>query len=168
MQLILVRNVKFSAAECNSFNMRKKNVGDLASKKISGGSRAKKQPSRCKVASFGVQGNTHHGAKLQTSGCDSKFFRFQLGISSHHQLPTLHRKAVCLKLHNYTVWVYIYAVLGIIYHPYLLKYNPKLKYILTIGKCEIGNCEADKTAKNTTLWVCKYHLMGIPAMAEKP
>ena len=56
MKLIFVRNVKFAAAECNSFNMRKKNLGDLASKKTSGGSHVKKQPSRSKVASFGVQG----------------------------------------------------------------------------------------------------------------
>ena len=67
--MVFVRNVKFSAAECNSFNMRKKNIGDLASKKFSGGSHAKKQPSRCKVASFGVQSNTHHGAKLHPLEC---------------------------------------------------------------------------------------------------
>ena len=83
--MVFVRNVKFSAAECNSFNIRKKNVEDLASKKTGRGSHAKKQPSRCKVASFGVQSNTHHGAKLQTSGCNSKFFRFQFEISSIHQ-----------------------------------------------------------------------------------
>ena len=67
MKLVFVRNVKFSAAECNSFNMRKKNVGYLASKKIIGGSNAKTQPLGCKVASFGVQSNTHHGATLQKS-----------------------------------------------------------------------------------------------------
>ena len=67
--MIFVRNVKFSSAECNSFNMRKKNIGDLASKQISGGSHAKKQPSRCKVASFGVQSYTHHGAKLHLLEC---------------------------------------------------------------------------------------------------
>ena len=55
MKCILVRNVKFSATECNSFNMRKKNIEDLAFKQISGGSHAKKQPSRCKVATFRVQ-----------------------------------------------------------------------------------------------------------------
>ena len=55
MQLIFVRNVKFSAAECNSFNMRKKNVEDLASKKFSRGSNAKKQPSRCKVTTIVMQ-----------------------------------------------------------------------------------------------------------------
>ena len=69
MKLVFVRNVKFSAAECNSFNMRKKNIGDLASKKFSGGSHAKKQPLGCKVASFGVQSNTHHGAKLHPLEC---------------------------------------------------------------------------------------------------
>ena len=63
MKCILVRNVKFSAAECNSFNMRKKNVGDLAYKKISGGSNAKKQPSKCKITSFGVQSYKHQNAK---------------------------------------------------------------------------------------------------------
>ena len=78
MQLIFVRNVKFSAAECNSFNIRKKFTIYLASKKTSGGSSVKKQPSRCKVATFGVQSNTHHGAKLQTSGCNSNFFGFNL------------------------------------------------------------------------------------------
>ena len=81
--MVFVRNVKFSATECNSFNMRKKNIGDLASKKIIGGSNAKKHPSRCKVASFGVQSNTHHGAKLQLSECDSNFFGFNLAY-----LPT--------------------------------------------------------------------------------
>ena len=74
--MVFVRNVKFSAAECNSFNMRKKNVEYLASKKTSRGSHAKKQPSRCKVASFGVQSNTHHG---------------------------VHQKALPSKLHKYTV-----------------------------------------------------------------
>ena len=83
MKLIFIRNVKFSAAECNSFNMRKKNIGDLASKKFNGGSKAKKQPLGCKVASFGVQSNTHHGAKLQLLGCDSNFFGFNLAY-----LPT--------------------------------------------------------------------------------
>ena len=62
MKCILVRNVKFSAAECNSFNMRKKNLGDLASKKTSGGSSVKKQPSGCKVASIGVQSYNHQNA----------------------------------------------------------------------------------------------------------
>ena len=46
---------------------------------------AKKQASRYKVATFGVQSYTHHGAKLQTSGCNSKFFRFQFELSSIHQ-----------------------------------------------------------------------------------
>ena len=69
MYFILIRNVKFSAEECNSFNIRKKNVEYLASKQISGGSHAKKQPSRYKVASFGVQSNTHHGAKLHPLEC---------------------------------------------------------------------------------------------------
>ena len=69
MKLVFVRNVKFSAAECNSFNMRKKNIGDLASKKFSEGSNAKKQPLGCKVASFGVHSNTHHGAKLHLLEC---------------------------------------------------------------------------------------------------
>ena len=55
MKLVFVRNVKFSAAECNSFNIRKKSIGDLASNKISGGSHAKKQPSRCKVATIKMQ-----------------------------------------------------------------------------------------------------------------
>ena len=55
MWLVFVRNVKFSAAECNSFNIRKKNVRYLASKQIIEGSSVKKQPSRSKVASFGVQ-----------------------------------------------------------------------------------------------------------------
>ena len=55
MKLIFVRNVKFSAAECNSFNMRKKNVEYLASKQIIGGSHAKKQPSRYKVTTIVMQ-----------------------------------------------------------------------------------------------------------------
>ena len=55
MQLVLVRNVKFSATECNSFNMRKKNIGDSASKKTSGGSHAKEHPSGCKVTTIEVQ-----------------------------------------------------------------------------------------------------------------
>ena len=116
MYFILIRNVKFSTAECNSFNMRKKNIGNLASKKISGGSHAKKQSLGCKVASFRVQSYTHQDAKLQllkykvtpikiqscnfrsvklqTSKCNSKFFRFQLSIFSNHQHPTLHQKAL--------------------------------------------------------------------------
>ena len=123
--MVFVRNVKFSAAECNSFNMRKKNVEDLASKQISGESHAKKQPLGCKVASFRVQSYKHQDAKLhlleykvtpimmqscnfrsvklQTSKCNSKFCRFQLSIFSNHQHPTLHRKAVPQKLHKYTV-----------------------------------------------------------------
>ena len=147
MKCILVRNVKFSAAECNSFNMRKKNVGYLTSKKISGGSHAKLQPSRCKVTTIKLQSYKHQTAKLQpsrckvatikmqscshqdaklqpsrckitpiimqsnifrsvklqTSKCNSKFFQLQLGISSRHHLPAPRRKAVCLKLHIYTV-----------------------------------------------------------------
>ena len=67
--MVFVRNVKFSASECNSFNMRKKNIGDLASKKFNGGSKAKKRPLGCKVTSFGVQSNTHHGAKLHPLEC---------------------------------------------------------------------------------------------------
>ena len=53
--MVFVRNVKFSAAECNSFNMRKKNVGYLAFKKNIGGSHAKKQPSGCKVTTIVMQ-----------------------------------------------------------------------------------------------------------------
>ena len=45
---------------------------------------AKLHPLEYKVASFGVQSNSHHGAKLQLSGCDSNFFWFQLSISSNH------------------------------------------------------------------------------------
>ena len=55
MQLVFVRNVKFSAAECNSFNMRKKNIGNSASKKTSGGSYAKEHPSGYKVTTIEVQ-----------------------------------------------------------------------------------------------------------------
>ena len=80
--MVFVRNVKFSAAECNSFNMRKKNIGYLASKKFSGGSNAKKQPSRCKVASFGVQSNIHHGAKLHLSEC--KVTPIMVQSNTHH------------------------------------------------------------------------------------
>ena len=67
--MVFIRNVKFLAAECNSFNMRKKNLEDLASKKFSGGSNAKKQPLGCKVASFGVQSNNHQDAKLHPLEC---------------------------------------------------------------------------------------------------
>ena len=67
--MVFVRNVKFSAAECNSFNMRKKLTIYLASKQISGESHAKKLPSRCKVASFRVQSYTHHCAKLHLLEC---------------------------------------------------------------------------------------------------
>ena len=74
MKLIFVRNVKFSAAECNSFNTRKKNIGDLASKKFSRGSKAKKQPSGCKVASLRVKSYNYFGAKLQRLGFVSNFF----------------------------------------------------------------------------------------------
>ena len=80
--MVFVRNVKFSAAECNSFNTRKKNIEDLASKMLSGGSHAKKQPSRCKVASFGVQSNTHHGAKLHPLEC--KVISFGVQSNTHH------------------------------------------------------------------------------------
>ena len=55
MKCIFVRNVKFSVAECNPFNMRKKNVEDLASKKFSRGSNAKKQPLGCKVTTIVMQ-----------------------------------------------------------------------------------------------------------------
>ena len=78
--MVFVRNVKFSAAECNSFNMRKKNVVDLASKKISGGSHAKKQALRCKVATFGVQSYTHQDAKLQLSECKVTTIKMQFQI----------------------------------------------------------------------------------------
>ena len=53
--MIFVRNVKFSAAECNSFNMRKKFTIYLAFKQISGGSGVKKQPSRSKVTTIVMQ-----------------------------------------------------------------------------------------------------------------
>ena len=116
MQLVFVRNVKFSAAECNSFNIRKKNIGDLASKKTDGGSNAKKRPSGCKVASFGVQSYTHHGAKLQNhdtklqkSGCNSKY-PYPLESST-------------LKLHKYTLKLYNYAVMGSFYHLQMLIYR---------------------------------------------
>ena len=89
---MFVRNVKFSAAECNSFNMRKKNVGYLASKKTSRGSHAKKHPSGCKVITVSVQSCNFRSVKLQTSKCHSKFFRIQLSIFSNHQHPTLHQK----------------------------------------------------------------------------
>ena len=55
MKLVFVRNVKFSAAECNSFNMRKKNVGTLASVKTGVESNAKKYPLGCKVTTIEVQ-----------------------------------------------------------------------------------------------------------------
>ena len=103
MKCILVRNVKFSAAECNSFNMRKKNIGELASKKTGGGSHAKKRPSGCKVASFGVQSNTHHNTKLQKSGYNSKY-PYPLESST-------------LKLHKYTLKLYNNAVMDSFYHP---------------------------------------------------
>ena len=128
MKCILIRNVKFSVAECNSFNIRKKNIGDLTSKKFIGGSNAKKQPSRCKVASFGVQSNCHHGAKLHPLECKVTptmvqsnnyqnvipiFFGFNLAYFPTTNTPPYTKKSALSKLHNYTVWVYIYAVLGI-------------------------------------------------------
>ena len=51
MKLVFVRNVKFLAAECNSFNMRKKFIGNLVSKKTGGESNAKKHPLKCKAVS---------------------------------------------------------------------------------------------------------------------
>ena len=96
--------------------MRKKNIEVLASKKFSGGSNAKKQPLGCKVASFGVQSNTHHGAKLQNhdtklqkSGCNSKY-PYPLESST-------------LKLHKYTLKLYNYAVMDSFYHPQMLIYR---------------------------------------------
>ena len=109
MQLIFVRNVNFSAAECNSFNMRKKNVGDLASNKISGGSHAKTQLLGCEVVSFGVQSNIHHNTKLQKSGCNSKY-PYPLESST-------------LKLHKYTLKLYNYAVIDSFYYPQMLIYR---------------------------------------------
>ena len=53
--MVFIRNVKFSVAECNSFNMRKKNIEDLASRKIIGESNAKKHPLGCKVTTIEVQ-----------------------------------------------------------------------------------------------------------------
>ena len=62
MKCILVRNVvdfrkecKILGAECNSFNMKKKNVGDLASVKTDAQSNAKKHPLECKVTTIEVQ-----------------------------------------------------------------------------------------------------------------
>ena len=75
---------------------------------------AKLQLSEYKVTPIMVQSCNFRSVKLQTSKCNSKFFRFQLSIFSNHQHPTLHQKASRLKLHNYTVCVYIYAVLGIL------------------------------------------------------
>ena len=96
MQLVFIRNVKFSAAECNSFNMRKKFSIYLASKKFSGGSHAKKQPSRSKVTNIKMQ--------------------FQIfSVSTQHifQPPTPHptSESSPLKLHKYTLKLYNYAVL---------------------------------------------------------
>ena len=64
MYLFLVRNVKFSAAECNSFNMRKKFIGDFASKKLSGECNAKKHPLGCKVTTIEVQSSPPNTAYL--------------------------------------------------------------------------------------------------------
>ena len=87
MKCIFVRNVKLSAAECNSFNMRKKNVEYLASKKFVGGSNAKKQTSGCKITTISVQSCNFRSVKLQTSKCNSKYFQLQPDVSSHHQHP---------------------------------------------------------------------------------
>ena len=144
--MVFVRNVKFSATECNSFNMRKKNAEDLVSKQIIEGSHAKKQPSRCKVATIKMQGCNHQDAKLHLSECKVTTIKMQFQIfsisiwnifypsmtdfwleifaSPIRQLPALPLKSSTLKLHKYTVWVYIYAVLGAFYHLYLLKIKP--------------------------------------------
>ena len=99
--MIFVRNVKFSAAECNSFNMRKKNIGDLASKKFSGGSNAKKQPLGCKVASFGVQSNTHHGAKLHPLECKVASFGVQSNTYHGAKLHPLECKVTPIMVQSY-------------------------------------------------------------------
>ena len=65
--MVFVRNVKFSAAECNSFNIRKKSIGDLASKKFCRGSHAKKQLSECKEASIKIQRSYLWNVKKQAS-----------------------------------------------------------------------------------------------------
>ena len=135
--MVFVRNVKFSAAECNSFNMRKKFVGNLVSKKTSGGSDAKRQPSGCKVTTISVQSCNHFSAKLQLSECKVTNIKMQFQIFSIsiwnifypsmadfwleifappiRQCPALPLKSSTLKLHKYTVWVYIYAVLDAFY-----------------------------------------------------
>ena len=92
--MVFVRNVKFSAAECNSFNMRKKNVGDLASKKVSGGS----------------------NAKLQLSGSNSKYFQLQLGISSNHLRPIPHQSQSsqnCIIIQFEGIFMQFWAILSI-------------------------------------------------------
>ena len=80
--MVFIRNVKFSVAECNSFNMRKKNVGYLASKHIIGGSHAKKQSSKCKEAIIKMQRSNHQDAKKQSSKCKEAIIKMQ---RSNHQ-----------------------------------------------------------------------------------
>ena len=80
MLLVFVRNVKFSAAECNSFNMRKKNIGDLASKKIIGGSHAKKQLLECKEAGIKIQSGNFRNVKKQAS----RYKEATFGVQSYN------------------------------------------------------------------------------------
>ena len=80
MYLVFVTNVKFSAEECNSFNMRKKNVGYLASKQIIGGSNAKKHPLGCKVMTIEVQSSPPKNCIFIHSECI--FMQFWVFLSS--------------------------------------------------------------------------------------
>ena len=63
----------------------------------------------CKITSIMVQSYTHHDAKLQKSGCNSKY-PYPLESST-------------LKLHKYTLKLYNYAVMDSFYHPQMLIYR---------------------------------------------
>ena len=78
--MVFVRNVKFSAAECNSFNMKKKNVGTLASVKTGVGSNAKKHPLGCKVTTIEVQSSPPKNCIFIQSECI--FMQFWVFLSS--------------------------------------------------------------------------------------
>ena len=78
--MVFIRNVKFSAAECNSFNMRKKNIEDLASRKIIGESNAKKHPLGCKVTTIEVQSRASKNCIFIQSECI--FMQFWVFLSS--------------------------------------------------------------------------------------
>ena len=102
--MVFVRNVKFSVAECNSFNIRKKNVEDLASKKFCRGSHEKKQLLECKEASIKMQRSNFWNVKKQASRYKEATFGMQRSKHQDTKWQLLEYKEAGIKIQSGNFW----------------------------------------------------------------